>query len=103
VATAVVGAYHYELIPVAAEKGSARGRSHDWKLLLVQELCDASLLSAIDSHLLHEQDTNTPCVDLVVSLLRDVADGMVHLHQKGVRDVQAGMSCRCMPLHPAAT
>jgi hypothetical protein len=36
--TAVVGAYHYELISLTAENSNVqlKGGAHDWKLLLVQ-------------------------------------------------------------------
>lgn len=59
-----------------------------------QELCDATLLAALESNLFHDSHTRTPCADLVVGVLKDVAEGMVHLHERGERGGGGGVQAK---------
>ncbi|GFH07821.1 protein kinase domain-containing protein [Haematococcus lacustris] len=52
----------------------------DWKLYLVQEYCSASLQDALSNRLLHNPTTLKPDMDLVLSILMDIARGMDYIH-----------------------
>jgi hypothetical protein len=45
--------------------------------LCLQELCDMTLQAALEMSLLHDRPSNVPDVNLVLSVLTDVAAGMV--------------------------
>ncbi|KAG1663773.1 hypothetical protein FOA52_011824 [Chlamydomonas sp. UWO 241] len=58
--------------------------SSDWKLYLVQEYCNASLQDAMVTKLLHNKETMQPDMDLVLSILMDIARGLQYIHDKNI-------------------
>jgi hypothetical protein len=61
-----VATYHYEIKPLhaIAEAGSMHvsgiGKKTDWKMYLVQELCNASLADILVVGMLHDKETRRP-------------------------------------------
>jgi serine/threonine protein kinase len=90
--TNVVTTYHYDITPVNnvnAQVGLGgmtidQGANTDWKLYLVQEYCNASLQDALRNKLLVKQETKTPDLDLILSVLMDIARGMIYIHSKNI-------------------
>lgn len=89
----LVTTYHYDITPVNGGGAEARGlggmtidqgRNTDWKLYLVQEYCNASLQDALRNRLLHKPDTKGPDMDLVLTVLMDIARGLVYIHGKNI-------------------
>ena len=50
----------------------------------MQELCDTSLHATLQAGLLHGRPNRAPDMDLVLTLLSQVARGMSYLHQKNI-------------------
>jgi len=88
----IVTTYHYDIVPVCAGvelKGSNgttinQGTTSDWKLYLVQESCNASLQDAVRNQLLLHRASQAPDLDLILSLLCDIARGLVYIHSKSI-------------------
>jgi len=76
----VVATYHYDLTP----SGEVNGQACEWKLYLVQEYCNASLYDALKQQLLHNKETKVPDMDLVLSILIDIAKGLIYIHAKNI-------------------
>ncbi|KAJ9519979.1 hypothetical protein QJQ45_014707 [Haematococcus lacustris] len=86
----VVATYHYDITAVNKGGRETRGiggmtiddsqAATDWKLYLVQEYCSASLQDALSNRLLHNPTTLKPDMDLVLSILMDIARGMDYIH-----------------------
>eukprot|EP00955_Chlamydomonas_euryale_P084361 363954-Chlamydomonas_euryale.AAC.5 len=55
----------------------------------MQEYCNASLYDALKQQLLHNKETKVPDMDLVLSILIDIAKGLIYIHAK-VGAQQAG-------------
>lgn len=88
----VVTTYHYDITPVSNVNSQVglggmtidEGANTDWKLYLVQEYCNASLQDALRNKLLYKQDTKSPDMDLILSVLMDIARGMIYIHSKNI-------------------
>ena len=86
----VVTTYHYDITPISnPSQGMSgmtieMGTNTDWKLYLVQEYCNASLQDALRNRLLHKAETKTPDLDLILSVLMDIARGMIYIHSKNI-------------------
>ncbi|GAX84642.1 hypothetical protein CEUSTIGMA_g12063.t1 [Chlamydomonas eustigma] len=88
----VVVTYHYDITSVSKAEGNKsrsgmlidEGDNIDWKLYLVQEYCNASLQDALRNQLLLKADTKGPDLDLVLSVLMDIARGMCYIHGKNI-------------------
>eukprot|EP00955_Chlamydomonas_euryale_P118101 366519-Chlamydomonas_euryale.AAC.7 len=84
----VVATYHYDIVAVQDNKEggatavAAARPATDWKLFLVQEYCNASLQDAMCTKLLHKKETMAPDMDLVLSILMDIARGLQYIHEK---------------------
>ncbi|KAG1663771.1 hypothetical protein FOA52_011822 [Chlamydomonas sp. UWO 241] len=77
----VVVTYHFELTPIPGEGGGPTA----WKLYLVQECCNASLFDALKQQLMHHnKQTMAPDMDLVLSVLIDIARGLIYIHGKNI-------------------
>ncbi|KAG1681382.1 hypothetical protein FOA52_007430 [Chlamydomonas sp. UWO 241] len=74
----VVTTYYHNISEVPS---AAPGHPPDWRLCLVQELCQASLTEALLGNLLHNPVTQAPDHALVLSTLLDVARGMAYLNE----------------------
>mmetsp|Transcript_8894 Transcript_8894/g.26992 ORF Transcript_8894/g.26992 Transcript_8894/m.26992 type:complete len:491 (-) Transcript_8894:807-2279(-) len=86
----VVATYHYDIVAVQDNKEggatavAAARPATDWKLFLVQEYCNASLQDAMCTKLLHKKETMAPDMDLVLSILMDIARGLQYIHEKNI-------------------
>jgi serine/threonine protein kinase len=91
----VVSMYHYDLKPMGATAthGTLHGsieivdQQHaavDWKMYLVQELCQTSLAYSLEKFIFHDEATGMPRMDLIVAVLLDVAQGVAHIHSKNI-------------------
>lgn len=91
----VVSIYHYDLKPVAATATHGTLQSSlriddgdsapvDWRMYLVQELCQISLAQTLEKWVFHDQRTELPRMDLIVAVLLDVAHGCTHIHSKNI-------------------
>ncbi|GFH18496.1 protein kinase domain-containing protein, partial [Haematococcus lacustris] len=80
----VVATYHHNIKQAGPKEGEAAADA-GWALSLVQELCSATLQDALRLSMLHAQDSaQQPIMELVLSLLTDVARGMAYIHGKGI-------------------
>lgn len=50
----------------------------------LQEYCDASLHAVLGAHILHEPSSRRPNMDLVLTVLIDIAKGMEYIHKKNI-------------------
>lgn len=90
----VVSVYHYDMKPIEV-KPEARGNPDtlhiehqngqmDWKMYIVQELCQTSLVETLETWVFHDHLTGLPRMDLILSVLLDVASGCAHIHSKNI-------------------
>jgi hypothetical protein len=49
-----------------------------------QEYCDASLHAVLGAAILHDAGSRSPNMDLVLTVLQDVARGMAYIHAKNI-------------------
>jgi serine/threonine protein kinase len=90
----VVSVYHYDIKPVTSstthgalsalhiEEGDLGPK--DFKMYLVQELCQTSLAESLNKWVFHDQQTGLPRMDLVLSTLTDVCSGCAYIHSKNI-------------------
>ena len=55
------------------------GQKVDWKMFLVQELCDASLADVLEVSILHDKHTKQPHMVIDYSNLRPAGQGQIEL------------------------
>ncbi|GAX73134.1 hypothetical protein CEUSTIGMA_g587.t1 [Chlamydomonas eustigma] len=88
----VVATYHYDIKAVRAEQQQDAGsivieddvQESDWKLYLVQELCQASMADALEAPFFHDKNSKRPIMDLILNAILDVAKGMEHIHNANI-------------------
>eukprot|EP00195_Chlamydomonas_chlamydogama_P017133 CAMPEP_0202897514 /NCGR_PEP_ID=MMETSP1392-20130828/6251_1 /ASSEMBLY_ACC=CAM_ASM_000868 /TAXON_ID=225041 /ORGANISM="Chlamydomonas chlamydogama, Strain SAG 11-48b" /LENGTH=1235 /DNA_ID=CAMNT_0049583177 /DNA_START=164 /DNA_END=3873 /DNA_ORIENTATION=+ len=87
----VVATYHYDITPMRASDATGlRGlqiseqMQLDWKMYLVQEYCDAGSLSAVFDKGQFHDPSGIPYLDIILSILMNVAKGMAHIHSKNI-------------------
>jgi len=86
----VVCTYHYDITPVRSDSSrlvveheSGSPHTTDYKLYLVQELCNATLKAVLGDNLLHG-GAGAPDMDPILTILCDIARGMDYIHSKNV-------------------
>ncbi|GAX74902.1 hypothetical protein CEUSTIGMA_g2348.t1 [Chlamydomonas eustigma] len=90
----VVSVYHYDIKPVTSsttlgslsalhiEEGEMGPK--DFKMYLVQELCQTSLAESLNKWVFHDQHSGLPRMDLVLSTLTDICHGCAYIHSKNI-------------------